>query len=63
MHAVRSGESELVSCLLAGGADPNAEAYGETPLTLASEQGRADLVSLLVGAGARQHPEATAKAE
>ena len=52
MHAVDMGHDEQVGFLLARGADPNAEANGETPLTFAAAQGREDITALLRQAGA-----------
>jgi ankyrin repeat protein len=46
------GHDDEVAFLLARGADPNIETYGETPLTKAEMQGRADIATFLRQTGA-----------
>ena len=55
--AVRQGHVAAVGALLEAGADPNAKALGGTPLALALERGRAEVIGVLAGArGGRQRP-------
>ena len=46
---------QLCQLLLVHGADPNLEAGGRLPLHEAVRQGRGELVTLLLQAGAQQH--------
>lgn len=55
-RCVELGDREGAAAVLAAGADPNAYAY-EGPLERAASLGRADLVELLLRAGARAVPE------
>jgi ankyrin repeat protein len=51
--AVNTGNVELVQMLLRKGADPNAAASFGTPLKVASDRRRPDIVHLLQQYGAR----------
>ena len=53
LDAARSGDTEAVRALLAGGADPDvAQGDGLTPLHMAAQQGHVEITDLLIGAGA-----------
>jgi ankyrin repeat protein len=52
-QAVRSGDRAAAQRLIRSGADVNAATrYGDTPLSLAAQRGHADLIDLLLKAGA-----------
>ena len=53
--ASQEGKTDVVTRLLAAGANVNAaDSYGKTPLWIASQEGHADVVQLLQAAGARE---------
>mmetsp|Transcript_23578 Transcript_23578/g.33769 ORF Transcript_23578/g.33769 Transcript_23578/m.33769 type:complete len:86 (+) Transcript_23578:421-678(+) len=52
--AARGGHQEVVSLLLAGGAQTEAvDTYGDTPLHVAARGGHQEVVSLLLAGGAQ----------
>eukprot|EP00435_Cladocopium_sp_Y103_P024361 s21_g6.t1 len=52
VHAIRTGDKEEVRRILRSGHDPKISAEGTFPLLVAAEQGRAELVQLLLDAKA-----------
>lgn len=56
--AATTGDVQAVESLLAGGADVNAKRWyiGNTPVQLAAENGHANIVALLLDAGAKDDP-------
>ncbi|RSL91434.1 hypothetical protein CEP52_014257 [Fusarium oligoseptatum] len=51
INASENGKAEVVEQLLAAGADPNLESWGDIPLMKAAENGQAEVVEQLLAAG------------